>query len=96
MRQIFFFFSYLTPPPLSLLESQELNSPFPFRNEKVETVVVYDATPILLKCIHIAMRIIINRKLLKEKESETYFGKRERGRGGALLFQMTLGTAMLK
>ena len=60
------FFAYVTPPP-SLLVSQELNTPFSFRNEKVETVVVDDAPPILLKFIHLAMRIIINRKLLKEK-----------------------------
>ena len=60
-----FFFAYVTPPPprQSLLVSRELNTPFPFRNEKVETVVVDDAPPILLKFIHLAMRIIINRKL---------------------------------
>ena len=41
------------------------------------------------------MRIFINQSLLKEKKnSETYFGKR--GMGGAFLFKMTLGTAMLK
>ena len=81
VRQISFF-CLRTPPPPSLLVRRELNTPFPFRNEKVETVVVDDAPSILLKFIHLAMRIIINRKLLKEKKSETYFGKRERGGGG--------------
>ena len=32
------FFAYVTPTP-SLLVSQELNTPFPFRNENVKTVV---------------------------------------------------------
>ena len=36
------------------------------------------------------MRIIINRKLLKEKKSETY------KRGGGVLFHMTLVSAILK
>ena len=94
VRQIFFFFCLRNPPPPpSLIVSQELNTLLPFRNEKVETVVVDDAPPILLKLIHLAMRIIINRKLLKEKKSETYFGKRERG---GVLFHMTLVSAMLK
>ena len=39
------------------------------------------------------MRIIINRKLLKGKKSETYFGKMERG---GFLFHMTLVSAILK
>ena len=54
-------------------------------NKKGETIVVDDATPILLKFIHLAMRIIINESLLKEKNktSETHFGRREwRGGGG--------------
>ena len=36
----------LPPPPINSLQvSQELKSPFPFRNENVETVVVDDANP---------------------------------------------------
>ena len=74
-----FFFLLTYPPPQSLLVSRELNTPFPFRNEKVETVVVDDAPPILLKFIHLAMRIVINRKLLKEKNLKPIS---ERGKGG--------------
>ena len=40
------------------------------------------------------MRIIINRKLLKGKKSEIYFGKMEKG--GGVLFKMTLVSAILK
>ena len=76
-----FFFLLTYPPPLfSLLVSLELNTPFPFRNEKVETVVVDDAPTILLKFIHLAMRIIINRKLLKEKNLKP-ISEREKGWG---------------
>ena len=90
----FVLLTYPSPPPPSLLLSLELNTPFPFRNEKVETVVVDDAPPILLKFIHLAMRIIINRKLLKEKKSLKPF--RKEGKGGGVLFHMTLVSAILK
>ena len=39
----FFFFAYVAPSP-SLLVIQELKTPFPLRNEKVETVDVVDAS----------------------------------------------------
>ena len=37
-----FFFAYETPTPFPTSKS-EIKTPFPFRNEKVETVVVDDA-----------------------------------------------------
>ena len=37
--------------------------------KKVETVVVDDASPLLLEFIHLAVRIIINEGLLKEKKN---------------------------
>ena len=57
-----------------------------------------DATPNPSKFMDIALSIIINESLLKEKKTtETYFGNGKGG--GAFLFNMTLGkdeTAMLK
>ena len=72
MKQIFFFFAYVTPFP-SLLVSQEL----------AETVIVDDAPPLLLKFIHLAMRIIINENLLKEKKHRKPIP--EGGKGGGFL-----------
>ena len=86
---LFFFIAYVPPPP-SLLASQKFKTPFHFRNKRVETVVVDHAPPLFLKFIHLAMKIIINESLLKEKKtSDTHFGRRK---WGAFLFHLTLGT----
>ena len=92
---LLFIFAYVTPFP-SLLVSQEFKTLFPYPNEKVETVGLDNAPLILLKFIHLALRIFINESLLKEKNFGNPFGKKEMGGGGAFLFKMTLGTAMLK
>ena len=70
-----FIFAYITPFP-SLLVCQELKTPFPFRNEKVETVGVDNAPSFLLKFIHLAMRKFIKRKKARRKPIS------ERGKGG--------------
>ena len=67
LNLLLFIFAYVTPFP-SLLVSQEFKTLFPYRNEKVETVGLDNTPLILLKFIHLALRIFINESLLKGKK----------------------------